>query len=166
MQIFMGTLSVQSWKKDSLLSFFSLRGIGFFPMKKHVFPSFREIGKIKKDVKDDDRETDNEEPRKRVEGKEEMQSKPCTQGNEQGGQGFREHLAQEGEGGDFQNPFVKQVFRDDPKKANRADGEAHAKRAEEIRKYETYNDVHRGSREGENGEGVPVTSRAIPRRVR
>ena len=97
----MGTLSVQPWKKDSLLSFFPLRGIGFLPMKKHVFPSFWEIGEIKKDVKDDDREADDEEPRKRVERKEEMQGKPCAQGNEQGGQGFREHLAKEGEGGDF-----------------------------------------------------------------
>ena len=123
-------------------------------MKKHVFPSFREIGKIKKDVKDDDRETDNKEPRKRVEGKEEMQSKPCTQGNEQGGQGFREHLAKEGEGGDFQNMFVKQIFRDDPKKSNLADGKTHAQRAQKIGKNKTYNDVHRGSRKGENREGL------------
>ena len=85
MQIFMGTLSVQLRKKDSLLSFFLLHGIGFLLMKKHAFPSFWEIGEIKKDVKDDDREADNEEPRKRVQGKEEMQSKPCAQGNEQGG---------------------------------------------------------------------------------
>ena len=81
----MDTLSVQPWKKDSLLSFFSLCGIAFLFAEKHAFPSFWEIGEIKKDVKDDDREADDEEPRKRFQGKEEMQSKPRAQGNEQGG---------------------------------------------------------------------------------